>query len=151
MSIGYENIFRFPPYTNSWRALSGDWPDSPWIEHSRGRRPWRIRLGSRAGYWVVALALLFTMATSTLPTPLYVLYQRRDHFSSFTVSVVFAVYAAGVIASLFLVGHVSDWLGRRRVMAAGLFINVASALLFVVARSLTGLIVARVISGLSLV
>ena len=149
MSIGYENIFRFPPYTNSWRALSGDWPDSPWIEHSRGRRPWRIRLGSRAGYWVVALALLFTMATSTLPTPLYVLYQRRDHFSSFTVSVVFAVYAAGVIASLFLVGHVSDWLGRRRVMAAGLFINVASALLFVVARSLTGLIVARVISGLS--
>jgi MFS family permease len=106
-------------------------------------------VGSRAGYWIVALALLFTMATSTLPTPLYVLYQRRDHFSSFMVSVVFAAYAAGVIASLFLVGHVSDWLGRRRVMATGLFINVGSAFLFVIAPSLTGLIVARVISGLS--
>jgi MFS family permease len=90
------------------------------------------------------------MATSTLPTPLYVLYQRRDHFSSFMVSVVFAVYAAGVIASLFLVGHVSDWLGRRRVMATGLFMNVASALLFVIDAGLAGLIVARVISGLSI-
>jgi hypothetical protein len=150
MSIGYENIFRFPPYTNSWRATTGDWPDSPWFQHPRYREPWRNRLGSRAGYWVVALALLFTMATSTLPTPLYVLYQRRDHFSSLMVSIVFAVYAAGVIASLFLVGHVSDWLGRRRVMAVGLFMNVGSAVLFMVAPSLSGLIIARVISGLSI-
>jgi MFS family permease len=149
MSIGYENIFRFPPYTNSWRAASGDWPDAPWIEHHARRTPWRERYGARAGYWIVALALLMTMATSTIPTPLYVLYQRRDHFSSLMVSIVFAVYAGGVIASLFLVGHVSDWLGRRRVLATGLFMNVASALVFVVAPSLAGLLVARVISGLS--
>jgi MFS family permease len=90
-----------------------------------------------------------TMATSTIPTPLYVLYQRRDHFSSLMVSIVFAVYAGGVIASLFLVGHVSDWLGRRRVLATGLFMNVVSALIFVVAPGLTGLLVARVISGFS--
>ena len=32
MSIGYENIFRFPPYTDSWRAMTGDWPDAPWRE-----------------------------------------------------------------------------------------------------------------------
>jgi MFS family permease len=150
MSVAYENNFRFPPDTKNWRAMTGDWPESPWFEHRARHTPWRERLGSRTGYWVVALALLFTMATSTLPTPLYVLYQRRDHFSSFMVSVVFAVYAAGVIASLFLVGHVSDWLGRRRVMAAGLFMNVASALLFVIEPGLAGLIVARVISGLSI-
>ena len=150
MSVGYENIFRFPPYTNNWRAVSGGWPEPPWFEHRARRTPWSERLGSRTGYWVVALALLFTMATSTLPTPLYVLYQRRDHFSSFMVSVVFAAYAAGVIVSLFLVGHVSDWLGRRRVMATGLFMNVASAFLFVIEPGLAGLIVARVISGLSI-
>ena len=149
MSVGYENIFRFPPYTNSWRAITGDWPDAPWIEHHARRVPWRERYGARTGYWIVALALLMTMATSTIPTPLYVLYQRRDHFSSLMVSIVFAVYAAGVIASLFLVGHVSDWLGRRRVLATGLFMNVASAFVFVVAPTLTGLIVGRVISGLS--
>jgi MFS family permease len=150
MSIGYENIFRFPPYANSWRAISGEWPDGSWIERRSHRTPWRERLGARGGYWVVALALLMTMATSTIPTPLYVLYQRRDHFSSLMVSIVFAVYAGGVIASLFLVGHVSDWLGRRRVLATGLSMNVASALIFVVAPGLTGLLVARVISGFSI-
>jgi MFS family permease len=149
MSVGYENTVRFPPSTNSWRAITGDWPDTPWIEHRARRTPWGERLGARGGYWIVALALLMTMATSTIPTPLYVLYKRRDHYSSLMVSIVFAVYAGGVIASLFLVGHVSDWLGRRRVLATGLFMNVASALIFVVAPSLTGLLVARIISGFS--
>lgn len=149
MSIGYENIFRSPPNPNDWRAITGEWPNAPWIDRRTIRTPWRGRFGSRAGYWIVALALLMTMATSTIPTPLYVLYQRRDHFSSLMVSVVFAVYAAGVITSLFLVGHVSDWLGRRRVLTTGLFMNVGSAFLFMVAPSLTGLIVARVISGFS--
>jgi len=148
MSFGYENIFRFPPFSDTRRAIAAEWPYSPWIEPP-ARRPWREHLTSRAGYWVVAVALLMNMAISAVPTPLYVVYQSRDHFSSLMVTVVFAVYAAGVIASLFLVGHVSDWLGRRRIFAAGLFINVASALVFIVAPSLTGLLVARVISGLS--
>jgi MFS family permease len=148
MSFGYENIFRFPPYSDNARAISAEWPKSPWFGRP-ARRPWRERLTSRGGYWVVALALLINMAISAVPTPLYVLYQRRDHFSSLVVTVVFAVYAAGVIASLFLVGHVSDWLGRRRILATGLFLNVASALLFILAPSLTGLLVARVISGFS--
>ena len=148
MSFGYENIFRFPPYSDNAKAISVEWPNSPWTGR-RTRRPWRERLTSRRGYWVVAMALLMNMAISAVPTPLYVLYQRRDHFSSLMVTVVFAVYAAGVIASLFLVGHVSDWLGRRRILAAGLFLNVASALLFIVAPNLTGLLVARVISGLA--
>ena len=150
MSIGHENIFRFPPYNDDWRAVSGDWPNERWFDRRNIRKPWRGRLTSRAGYWIVALALLMTMATSTVPTPLYVLYQHRDHFSSFVVTVVFAVYAAGVIAGLFLVGHVSDWLGRRRVLTTGLFMNLASALLFMVAPNLTGLIVARVISGFAI-
>ena len=149
MSIGYENIFRFPPYADNWRAMTGDWPDAPWRDRRKVHTPWRGRLTSRVGYWIVALALLMTMATSTIPTPLYVLYQQRDHFTSLVVSVVFAVYAAGVIASLFLVGHVSDWLGRRRVLVTGLFMNVASTFVFIVAPSLTGLIVGRVISGFS--
>jgi MFS family permease len=149
MSIGYENIVRFPPYTDNWRAMTGDWPDAPWRDRRKVRTPWRGHYSSRAGYWIVALALLMTMATSTIPTPLYVLYQQRDHFSSLMVSIVFAVYAAGVIVSLLLVGHVSDWLGRRRVLATGLFMNVASAFIFMVAPSLTGLIVARVVSGFS--
>ena len=63
------------------------------------------------GFWAVALAFVVNMALIAVPTPLYVLYQQRDHFSTITLTVVYAVYAAGVILSLFLGGHLSDWFG----------------------------------------
>jgi carbon starvation protein CstA len=50
------------------------------------------------GFWVAAFAFLVNMGFSAVPTPLYVLYQRRDHFSTFMITVVYAVYAVGVIA-----------------------------------------------------
>jgi len=89
------------------------------------------------------------MAFSAVPTPLYVLYQQRDHFSQIMVTIVYAVYAVGVIASLFLAGHISDWVGRRKVLALALLVNVMSAVLFILFPSLPGLIVARIISGIS--
>ena len=100
-------------------------------------------------FWVVALAFLFNMAFSAVPTPLYVLYQQRDHFSQIMVTIVYAVYAVGVVASLFLAGHISDWVGRRKVLALALLVNVMSAVLFILFPSLPGLIVARIISGIS--
>lgn len=62
------------------------------------------RLGSRRhhsiGFWVAAIAFLLNMGFSAVPTPLYVLYQHRDGISNLMVTVVYAVYAVGVIASL---------------------------------------------------
>jgi MFS family permease len=101
------------------------------------------------GFWIAAAAFLVNMAFSAVPTPLYVLYQRRDHFSTMIVTFVYAVYAVGVIASLFLAGHISDWVGRKKVFVPALLINVASAVVFLLAPSLTGLLIARVVSGIS--
>ena len=115
---------------------------------SPGRTSRRSRRHS-LGFWVVAAAFLVNMGFSAVPTPLYVLYQQRDHFSTIMVTVVYAVYAVGVIGSLFLGGHVSDWAGRKRVLVAALLVNVASALVFLAVPSLPGLLIARVISGVS--
>ena len=101
------------------------------------------------GFWVAALAFMVNMGFSAVPTPLYVLYQRRDHFSTLMITVVFAVYAVGVVGSLFLGGHVSDWIGRKRMLVPALLVNVLSASVFLLAPSLPGLLVARVISGIS--
>lgn len=101
------------------------------------------------GFWVAAVAFLVNMGFSAVPTPLYVLYERRDHFSTVMVTVVYAVYAVGVVVSLFLGGHVSDWVGRKRVFVPALLANVASACLFLVVPSLPGLLVARIVSGVS--
>jgi MFS family permease len=90
------------------------------------------------------------LAFSAVPAPLYVLYQARDHFGALMVTVIFSVYALGVAASLFLVGHVSDWLGRRRILLIAVGVNVAAGLLFLAWPAVPGLIIGRVISGISI-
>ncbi|MFJ8199482.1 MFS transporter [Streptomyces sp. NPDC096152] len=101
-----------------------------------------------AGFWTVAAVFVTAMAFSTVPTPLYPLYQEHDGFSTFTVTVVFAVYAVGVLASLLLAGHVSDWAGRRKVLVVALALELAAAALFLASSALWVLIVARLVTGL---
>jgi predicted MFS family arabinose efflux permease len=99
-------------------------------------------------FWLVAAAFLVSLAFSTVPAPLYPLYQRQDGFSSFTVTIVFAVYAVGVVTSLLLAGHVSDWAGRRRILLPALGLEIVADLLFLVWPELPGLITARFLTGL---
>jgi MFS family permease len=101
-------------------------------------------------FWIVGYTFAVTMAFTALPTPLYVLYQARDHFSTFMITVIFAAYAVGVLASLFLAGHLSDWVGRRRMVLISVGINMASGALFLAWPATSGLIVARVVSGISI-
>jgi MFS family permease len=103
-----------------------------------------------AGFWLVAFSLLTAMAFSAVPSPLYPLYQHRDHFSTFMVTVVFAVYAVGVVISLLLAGHVSDWVGRKRVLIPALALEAIAAVLFLLWPQLPVLIVARLINGVSM-
>jgi MFS family permease len=109
----------------------------------------RFNLSHAAGFWTVAAAFVAVMAVAAVPTPLYVLYEQQDHFSGLVVTVIFAVYAVGVIASLFLAGHVSDWLGRRRVLVPAVLLSAMSAGIFIVWPELPGLLVARFVSGLA--
>src|SRR5487761_1167395 len=111
--------------------------------------PARARARHHIGFWVTAAAFLLNMGFSAVPTPLYVLYQQRDHFSNLTVTVVYAVYAVGVIGSLFLGGHLSDWVGRRHILVAALATSVVSTVIFIFVPSLAGLVVARIVSGVS--
>jgi MFS family permease len=107
-----------------------------------------FRLPHGHGFWAVAFAFIVVMGFSAVPTPLYGLYAARDGFGSLTITLVFAVYAFGVIASLFLAGHLSDRYGRRRLLFPALALNAVSAVLFLVWRDLPGLLVARAVSGL---
>jgi MFS family permease len=96
----------------------------------------------------VAVTFTVVMAFTTAPTPLWSLFAEHDHFSSLTITIVFAVYAVAVALSLFFAGHLSDWYGRRRMVALGLGLNVLAALVFVSWPQLPGLFAARVVSGL---
>jgi MFS family permease len=108
------------------------------------------RTGShRVGFWLVAFAFAVAMLGTTLPTPLYPIYQERFGFSSLLVTVIFAVYAGGVIAGLLLFGGLSDELGRRPVLLPALLASAASAVAFPLAGGLAPILAGRVLSGLS--
>src|ERR1700749_4534822 len=111
-----------------------------------GHRPARHRMG----FWLVAYAFAVTMAFSAVPTPLYVLYQARDGFGSITLTLIFAMYPVGVVLSLLLAGHLSDWAGRRRMLAAAIAVNLISGVVFLTWSSVPGLLVARFVSGISI-
>ncbi|MEO3977884.1 MFS transporter [Streptomyces sp. CAU 1734] len=103
----------------------------------------------RPGYLVAAAVFAVGMAGTTLPTPLYGLYRDRIGFSELMVTVVFAVYAVGVIASLLLAGNYSDQVGRRPVVLCALGLAAAADLCFLFEAGLPALFAGRLLSGFS--
>jgi MFS family permease len=97
----------------------------------------------------VAFAFAVTMMGTTLPTPLYPLYNRAFDLAPVLTPVIFATYALGVVATLLFLGYLSDEIGRRPMMLAAVCLSAASAVTFVLAKGLTALLVGRVLSGLS--
>ncbi|MFE4054306.1 MFS transporter [Streptomyces sp. YIM B13518] len=106
------------------------------------RRGWRACLLGGAVFAVC-------MTGTTLPTPLYPLYQQKFGFSELTVTVVYAVYAFAVIGVLLLAGNASDAVGRRPVLLWGLGCAAASAVCFLCATVLGWLYAGRLLSGFS--
>jgi MFS family permease len=100
---------------------------------------------------LLAAAAVFavTMTGTTLPTPLYPLYEHRFGFGGITTTVVFATYAVGVTAALLVCGRWSDQVGRRPMLLAAVLLSALSAVAFLLAGGLPLLFVGRVLSGLS--
>src|SRR5215472_12857498 len=95
----------------------------------------------------VAAALAVTFVAATLPTPLYAIYRRAFGFSEITLTLIYAVYVLGNLGALFLGGRLSDQIGRRKAVLAGLAAGVISTCVFVFATGTVWLFVARALSG----
>ena len=54
-----------------------------------------MAVSRRVASWLLVFVFAVTMLGTTLPTPLYVIYQTQWHLSAAVVTVIFAVYAAG--------------------------------------------------------
>lgn len=99
------------------------------------------------GFWVLAVVFTTLMSFTTIPTPMYLLYQQRDGFPTFVITLIFAAYGFGVMGGLYLAGHVSDYLGRRRVILAAIALELVSAVIFVLLKDTASLLVARLLCG----
>lgn len=88
-----------------------------------------------------------TLTAASAPSPLYPVYQRLFGFSSFTLTLIFAVYVFALLAALLTVGSLSDRVGRRPVACAALVLLAVGMVLFTTAEGTAGLIAARVVQG----
>ena len=96
-----------------------------------------------------AFAFSVVMIGTTMPTPLYPIYQDTFGFSQLMITIIFAAYAFGVIAALVITGRWSDQLGRRPLLFAGLACSIISDLVLWQADGLAMILAGRVLSGLS--
>jgi predicted MFS family arabinose efflux permease len=100
-------------------------------------------------FWALGAILALYLAASAAPTPLYVVYQDEWGFSATTLTLVFALYVFGLLATLLVCGRLSDHVGRRPVIAAAIGLEVVAMLLFVVADGVPALGAARVVQGIA--
>ena len=89
------------------------------------------------------------LAASAAPTPLYATYQKAWGFSALTTTVVFGIYAVAFLSALLTVGRLSDHVGRRPVLLAGIAGQILALVVFVDAHSVTALLAARIVQGLA--
>jgi MFS family permease len=104
---------------------------------------------SVAGFWILATMLLVSVASSAVPSPIYPVYAAEWHLTPLMLTGVFAIYVAGLLASLLVVGRLSDHVGRKPVLVVG-GLGVALSLgLFAMADGVVALIVDRIVQGVS--
>lgn len=109
----------------------------------------RFAVSRPSGFALAAYAFALAMLGTTLPTPLYPLFEQRYSFGELQVTVIYALYAFGVVAGLLALGNLSDHVGRRPMLLLGLAISALSALLFLLATSLVPVYLGRLASGVS--
>ncbi len=107
------------------------------------------RRSSRAAYLTAASVVGLALFASGTPSPLYGVYSSLWGFSAATLTVVYATYALGAVATLLVAGRVSDDVGRRPVLLFALGGIGISTVLYIVARSVIWLIAARGLQGVA--
>ncbi|GAB3287542.1 MFS transporter [Parasphingorhabdus pacifica] len=111
--------------------------------------PSRRRLSEQASFRVAAAVLALFLVASTVPTPLYSIYQQSWGFSSTTLTGVFAIYSVGVLLSLLLLGSMSDHVGRRPVLVGAVVVEIVAMVVLAVAPGVGWLCAGRFVQGLA--
>jgi MFS family permease len=103
--------------------------------------------GRSASYWTAAGVVAQTLWTSGAPVMTYPLYASEWHLSPVTTAAIFAVFPIVVVTVRVSVGNVSDFIGRRATILAGLGASLFGVVLFAVAPDVTYLFIGRAWMG----
>jgi predicted MFS family arabinose efflux permease len=109
----------------------------------------RRTLGPTTAYAVASSVIGLALVASITPSPLYGTYRELWGFSPLVLTLVYATYAFGVLATLILAGRISDQAGRRPVLLVALGTLMVTSVLYMLADSVVWLFVARGLQGLA--
>lgn len=107
------------------------------------------RLSRPVGFAVAGIALVALMAGAAAPSPLYPVYQQLWGFSSFTLTVIFAVYVVALLGTLLTIGSLADHIGRRPMLVGGLLLLAVAMVTFAHADGVGDLLLARIVQGIA--
>src|SRR6201996_4102909 len=109
----------------------------------------RRQLSRHAAYLLAAATIGLALFASGTPSPLYGTYSQLWGFDAVVLTLVYATYAFGVLATLLLAGRLSDEVGRRPVLIVAMATLAIVTVPFMLADSVVWLFVARGIQGLA--
>ncbi len=104
-------------------------------------------LGTRSSFWTAAAVAVVALWASGAPAMVYPVYVGEWGLSPLVVTSIFAVYPISLVVVLVVFGGLSDYVGRRAVLLAGLSAIAAGILIFAVAPSVGWLFVGRALQG----
>lgn len=99
--------------------------------------------------WAAAWMVTAVFMLSNSATPLYVHWQEQMGFSSGLLTVIFALYIAGLLGTLLVAGQLSDYYGRKPVLLPGLLAALIACGLFATATSIGMLAAGRLLAGVA--
>ncbi|MEI7054845.1 MFS transporter [Nocardioides sp. CCNWLW239] len=108
-----------------------------------------VLAGRRIGAGMALGAVVLMMAGASAPSPFYPDLQTSLGLQPWVMTAVFAVYAVALLATLLVLGAVSDHVGRRPVVTAGFLLLAASFALFQGADTAAALFEARILQGVA--
>jgi MFS family permease len=116
---------------------------------ARARRFGLKTLPRPVAFWVAAAIAFLVFAANTAASPLYHVYQAEFRFTATTLTALFVTYILVLLVTLLFFGSLSDYVGRRRVIASGLAAGAIGCGLFLIAHGIGPLFAARALQGLA--
>ncbi|CAM3845729.1 MFS transporter [Aeromicrobium ponti] len=95
------------------------------------------------------LVSLLMSCGATFITPLFPLYSEAYKLNSLQITILFAIYAAFLLPTLFVTGDKGSTWGLKRVVRISILISITSTLFFLVSQNAWMLYVARLLEGVA--
>src|SRR5258705_8782943 len=114
-----------------------------------GKPKRRLALPDGIPFGAMAAIADLAFAANNAAAPLYRVYQEQFRFSAITLTSLFTVFIVVLLVTLLFAGSLSDYVGRRPVVLAGLVAGAAAFGLFLLAHGVGLLFGARALLGVA--